>query len=91
MQDPRGLRRGEASEQHREALEKLQRMSKLYSRVFGTPEGKLVLADLEETYQRRPILAETGEAMIYKGAQHDVILSVQEKVRMGNREEVTDE
>lgn len=90
MSDPRGLRRGDAAEQNRQALEEFKREARLYAAVFGTPEGKLVLEDLVEKYMRRPILDSTAEKMIYRGAQHDVVLSIQEKVKTGNREEVTD-
>lgn len=88
MNDPRGLNQGRA--QQAEALEQFHRKSKLYARVFSTPEGKEVLRDLQQTYMRRPMRSDVPHDVVYMAGQHDVVLSIEEKIKTGNREDDTD-
>lgn len=70
--DPRGLTGG----REQKAPPEMRLMKALYEKLFGSPDGKLVLDDLKRRFTRREMRSPEAHDMVYKAGQHDVILLI---------------
>ena len=66
--------------------EKKEQVANSYARIMATPEGQVVMADLEATFKERMICGTNlgVETVAMRAAQHDVVMYIKRMTELGN-------
>ena len=74
--DPRGLRGNSAAEAHAERRRAHDRKSQLFQRVFKSEDGKKVMEELRNIFDRRECCTENPHETLVRAAKRDVFLYI---------------